>query len=420
MNDMEKLLMEEKHKIDQKQTPPELEDRLRAALFKKENARKKYKFPPIWKTVAAILLLSMLVTYNYQALAYYGKKIIGFDDVVSGTLQQLNEAGMGQVVDESVELQDGVTFKVNGVMTDENRMVLYYTITSNKGNIDQPELSYNPLKITGFFTNSRFEGGGGMVNQDNTAIKGTYSFEPPSPFAKELTLHFNGTYKKIQFNYDPSKAMGSSIKQAINKDVLVDGGVIDFQSITASPTLTVIKGSTNVKEIGQVLQPFAEVSLIANGETVEQSGRGYSSSSKGYTFELKFDALPHDLKSLQLKVNEFIGYDELNKKVPLKEGEEIDLFGKKLTIKGVSVGSEKAEVTVVTDESVLLDEVSVGNEDGQIPLKQSSNHKLEKLSTNMVEERTLIFNSTKQAKHLYIGGIYHMKSYQKVVNIPVN
>ena len=74
----------------------------------------------------------IFVGYNYNGFAYYGKKIMGFDDLMSGTLAELNEEGMGQTIGKSVLLEDGTEFTVDGIMTDANQLILYYTLTNTK------------------------------------------------------------------------------------------------------------------------------------------------------------------------------------------------------------------------------------------------------------------------------------------------
>lgn len=418
-DNIEKRLKDEKQKIDEQIAPPELEGRLRTALFSQKKQR-RLRSPFIWKTIAAILVITMLTSYHYQAFAYYGKKILGFDGIVSDTLQDLNEAGLGQIIDQSFQLKEGITMKLNGLITDENRMILYYTISSANGNLDEPELDYTPSKITGLFTNSMFESGSGKINKANTEIKGTFSFEPPSPFAKKLTLHFHSINKQITFDYDPSKAMEATINQKVNQAVAIDGGEIQFQTITASPTLTTIKGSTDVKEITQVTQPFEQISLIANGELVEPKGNEYSSSFNKTNFELDFDALPKDLQSLQIKVDQYLGYEEVKEKIQLNKGETVEIAGHELTIHDINVSNGQTKVVIATDESVTLDEVSIGDESQKSPLEKVEDQKLTKQQDQIIEERTLIFESTSLPKYLYIEGVHFMKPYNEIINIRLN
>lgn len=421
MNEVEKMLEEEKRRLQAERTPPELENRLRQALNKTPKQPKKpTRSPFLWKTLAAILVLSLLINYNYPALAYYGKKILGFDEITSGTLQELNEVGMGQVVDKQIEWKKGITFEVNGVMTDENRLIMYYTMSSEHGNIDDSYSDLIPSKLFGWMTSAQFENGSGEINEAGTEIKGTFNFESPSPFAKKLTLHFRNSEKELTFGYDPSKAMETIIKQKINQEIKVDGGWIRFDTITASPTMTVIKGKSNVEEIGRISEAFSHIKLLANGEEVETQGGGHGSSIiHGYDFNLNFDALPPDLTSLQLNVEKFIGYDQANEQVGLEKGTKTSISGEELFIKNINVTNEQTEVTIVTDHMVLLDQVAIENNDTRVELKTTVNQTLEKQENGIEKERTLLFDTTEPMEKFIVGGIYYMKDYNETIEIPV-
>ncbi|SFL86522.1 protein of unknown function [Gracilibacillus orientalis] len=313
MSNLKKQMLKEKQQLESLQAPDQLEYRLHNALKSQQtrNSSRKYF---VWKLVAAFLLCSILIGYNYQGLAYYGKKIIGFEDVdvISDTLQNLNEMGNGQSLNESITFENGVTFTVNGVMVDDNQLIIYYTATSETNNIDNPELDFTPMRITGFLTKSHMNSGAGNVSEDESTIKGTYSFEPPNGFAKELTLHFQQSVKTLTFEYDPNKAMGSSLRQKVDKRMPMDTGYLHFKTITASPTATVIKGTSNKETVDQL--SFNQIVLVADGKKIQQLGSSYSSKWRGdYEFEIRFDALPTDVTNLQIRSD-------------LAEGEEIEII----------------------------------------------------------------------------------------------
>lgn len=91
MNEIEKQLAEERSRMEEVKAPDELAGRLRAALDQAP-VRRKRRLPRL-AAVAAVLLVFFLAGYQYNALAYYGKKLLGFDDVMTDTLARLNEAG---------------------------------------------------------------------------------------------------------------------------------------------------------------------------------------------------------------------------------------------------------------------------------------------------------------------------------------
>jgi hypothetical protein len=428
-NNIERVLEEEKKRMDPIESPLELEDRLRKAL---DNTRKPKRVPVIWKTLAVAMILFIFVGYHFNAFAYYGKQILGFDDMITGTLKDLNNAGKGQKIEKSFMLGDETKLTINGIMTDANRMIVYYTVSNPNGVSGSETLSeiFNPSKITGLFTKSNFEGGMGRENEERTEFKGMMDFEPPSPFAKKLTLHYwkyyeNGQMEqaKVTFPYEPNKAMQTEIKQSINKTVKVDKGTIHFDSIVASPTLSVIKGSLKVENFDRLDLALHGIELLANGKSVEIKGSGSRSSLKGRSFEIRFDALPSNLESLELNVKEFIGYKKLNQTIALKDisDESIDIAGEDLWIKTVSSTSNGIEITFVTEETVLLDDVSIGDKTGKTPLETTINQQETKeLEGKVIKERTLLFDTTKMPEYLHIGGMHYMKIYDKKFVIPIN
>jgi hypothetical protein len=428
-NNIERRLEEEKKRMDTIETPHALEDRLRKAL---NNTRKPKRVPVIWKTLAVAMILFIFVGYHFNAFAYYGKQILGFDYIITGTLKDLNNAGKGQKIEKSFILGNETKLTINGIMTDANRMILYYTVSNPNGVSEDDTISeiFNPSKITGLFTNSYAEGGMGQENQDRTEFKGMMDFEPPSPFAKKLTLHYwkylkNGQVEqaKITFPYDPNKAMQKEIEQLINKTVKVDKGTIHFDSIVASPTLTVIKGKLKVENFARLDLALNGIELLANGRSVEIKGSGSRSSLNGRSFEVRFDALPSNLKTLELNVKEFVGYNGLNQTISLDEitNKSVDIGGADLWIKKVTSTSKGIEVTIVTEETVLLDDVSIGDKTGNTPLETTINQQESKeLEGKIIKERTLLFDTTKMPEHLHIGGMHYMKIYDKKFQIPIN
>ncbi|SES05953.1 protein of unknown function [Gracilibacillus ureilyticus] len=300
MSSAKQHIRQKKDQLQKTHAPAELEDRLRERLNKQPTRRPK-RNGIILRSVAALIIVSLLIGYNYQSLAYYGKKIIGYDHITSDTLQHLNDLGMGQVVNKSITFEDGVRFTIDGVIVDDNQLVMFYTMESPQSIEEHPELDHQPTRITGFLTDSNHESGVGEISEDGKVMKGTHSFEPPNGFAKELTVEFFFTSDTLTFSYDPSKAMGHSIKQPINEKITLDDGHLTFKTITASPTLTRITGSGNKALIENI--DFEQMRLLVNGEEISQFGTGYSTGITGTTFEMKFDALPTDYEELAIELH---------------------------------------------------------------------------------------------------------------------
>ncbi len=345
MNNVEKQLAEAKKHIDSITAPEELEERLRGAL---DHAppRKPKRMASLWKLAAVVSLCFIIfVGYHYNAFAFYGKKLFGFDEVMNGTLTELNNEGMGQIVEKKTELEDGTEFTINGIMTDANQLIMYYTLTNPDGLRMLILNILSPSSITGFLTDSVVRGGSSLLNEAGTELKGTIFFDPVSPFSKTLTVHFqqhleNGqmTEKTISFPYDPNQAMQTQIKQSIKKTMTVDKGTVTFDSITATPTSTVIEGTLNVENFDRVHFALGGIQLLANGTPIDLMGGGSQSSLTGMKFDIHFDALPEQLDSLELVMNEFVGYQRLEETISLASMSEkpILLGEKELWIKDVS------------------------------------------------------------------------------------
>ncbi|MEH7253429.1 DUF4179 domain-containing protein [Neobacillus niacini] len=428
MDNLEKRLAEGKKLLDSILAPDELEMSLRSALH---HAPKKTKrFASSWKAAVVALIFIILMGYQYNAVAFYGKKLLGFDEVIDGTLKELNEKGMGQIVEKKTKLEDGTELMINGIISDSNQLVVYYTLSNPKGIDDSLSENFRISRISGFLTNSNAEGGMSLLNDDDTEIKGKMSFEPVSPFSKKLKLYFwqplqndQMIESNIAIPYNPNKAMATEFKQLLKKTFKVDNGTITFHSITASPTMTIIKGTLNVENYSRVDSPLDGIELIANGKPVELMGSGSTSSLRGRTFDIRYDALPKQLDSLELVMKEFVGYQKLDEKMSLSSISEgpITLDGKELWINKVSTTSLGVEITIATEGDVMLDGVSIQTQKEIIPLSTTVNQTYTKQEDGReLKERTLQFDSIANPEYLLIEGMHYMKVYNKKVEIPVD
>lgn len=422
LNNVEKRLTEEKKRLDTLSAPEELEMRLRNALNTAAQPSKMKRVAPIWKVAAIALFFMISVSYHYNAFAFYGKKLLGFEEVLTGTLKELNDEGMGQIVEQKTVLEDGTEFIVNGIIADANQFVMYYTLTNPDGVDDSTTELLSFPKITGFLTNSNGISAMSQINDTQTEIKGTMSFEPVSPFSKQLTIDVGPGVNIITFPYNPNEAMQNEIKQSIKKTIKVDKGEITFKSIKATPTMTVIDGSLNVENFDRIALSFGGIQLIANGTPIDLTGSGTRSSLQGRKFDIRYDALPKRLDSLQLVVNEFVGYQELDERISLSslESEKILLDGKELWINKVITTAQGVEITIATNDDVMLDGVSIESKGESTSLKTTINQISKKQNGREMKERTLLFETTIEPEFLLIEGFHYMKPYNKVIEIPID
>lgn len=305
MNNIEDRLLEERVRLSELSTPEELEARLRKALNTAIPRRKKKRIVKRSWAIAAAILAFMLVAGNqYHVLAYYAKMLLGFDKAIYNTLSELDKHGKGQAVNERFQLEDGTMLTINGLMSDENQFILYYTLSNPNGLRSYDGFEF--IGITGFQTDSDFIISGATTGPTGgvTETKGYVAVNSVSPLAKELTLSY--WYKlpesdqrregQITFPYRPDEALPTKIKQSVN--VTFNDQTITIGTITATPTMTRIEGTLDLKNDQLKQAVLNGIDLIANGDSVS-----LFSSSWQYTtgaFSMKYDALPENLQSLKL------------------------------------------------------------------------------------------------------------------------
>ncbi|MHC0038018.1 DUF4179 domain-containing protein [Pseudoneobacillus sp. C159] len=426
MKRVEERLMEQKEILDSMPVPEELEARLRNAL--NHTQKRKNRKKPMWLIAVVALLFLSVFGYHYNAFAYYSKQIFGFDELLTDTLKDLNNQGLGQKIEKKTLLADGTELTIKGIMADETQLILYYVL-SNPNGIDEDLMMTSSFRnITGFFTNSSAVSGTSIINLEGTEVKGTMSFDPVNPFAKKLTLHYDQQLnhnqqvtQTITFPFNPNEALQSQLKQSIKKKFSVDKGHITFNTITATPISTVIEGTFNIENFDRVDMAFDGIQLIANGSSIPLIGSGSHSALKGRKFELRYDALPKQLDSLQLVINKFVGYEKLEEKIPLTPhtNEPIRIHQQQeLWVKEVKSNGENIEITIATEFDVMLDRVSIETDIGEIPLQTTINQtKTTAEDGRTLKQRTLLFHTTENPKHLLIKGMHYMKLYDYMVEI---
>lgn len=425
---LEQLLRDEQVTINAMQAPEQLEEKLRNSL--EHIPIRKRKSNSKWKIAAVAAIAGIIIISNqYNAFAYYGKKLLGFDEVINGTLQQLNEAGMGQIIDKSKVLADGTELVIDGVMTDANQFIMFYTLRNVKGLLDDSHSIFQAISINGFLTRSMMSSGVATMNDARTEIKGTITFESVNPFAKKLTLSYFQTLNSgqtvndsITFPYNPNQAMQTVFKQSIKEKVKVDKGTLVFNTITATPTVTVIEGSLHVDNLRKVDLPLQGIELHADGVLINEIGSGIKSSPAGTTFDLNFDVIPKDVNSLQLVVKRFVGYEQLDQRIDLKSisDEPIAIGEEIIQVADVQKTDRGIEVMIVTTDQVRLEGVSIVNGTQETELETTINQEyVEKSENSLMKKRTLVFNTSTMPEYLQIDGMHYMKTYDKTIDIPV-
>lgn len=421
--DMEDLLAQAKEPWQSVRAPEETEDRLRAALQRAGRPRRRHR-RALGAAAAALIAAALLAGNSFDALAYYGKKLFGFDAILSDTLQGLNEAGYGQEVNVTKTLRDGTQLTVDGVMSDENQFIVFYTLRNEAG-IDWMSHSVTFWRVSGWFTSATASHGTSAINDEKTEIKGSIAFAPVSPFAKTLTMHYTeaGSHNNISFPYRPHLAMQTVRKLALNAVVNVDNGTIRFQSLTATPTTTHVEGKLTGARFDSAHTTVQGIRLLADGSEVALHGFGHSTAAGGRTFRIRYDALPESFHTLQLEVDNFPSYAELGSHVDLRSGAEgleapIPLGDRNLWVRGIALSQGRVEVTIATEDDVLLDGVALTAGAETFPLERTIGQKPALAADRTaVSERTLVFLGDRMPEAMTIKGMHYAKSYGIVVDV---
>ncbi|TGE35209.1 DUF4179 domain-containing protein [Desulfosporosinus fructosivorans] len=433
MNDIEDILRANKARIDQLEVPDELEARLRDALTRKHASSFKGR---VRIYVAAMIVTLVMLTSNYDVIAFYGKQLLGYEQIMNGTLQQLNELGKGQTIGKSHTFNNGVSLTLDYVMLDENQFLLFYTIKDPSGFVEDYDLlSY--MSVKGFWGEYRHSSSEGKINVDKTQIKYISSFAPPFPFERNLSFRF-GLYEQgklesgqIDFSLNRNTAMGHSLKSNLNQLIQVDETEIMIDSILASPTKTVIKGSFQsifglVKDhlSGERFRPSSfEIKLIANGNEIAVQGGGMTTDLKGMKFNSDFDALPLDLKQLQIELVSFGADHDVNENFKLKttqRNQVLEISNQRVEVHEISQTKAETLITVSSEESLIITKLYLMIDGVKVSLEETINDNYDKLiDGSIIHKRTLRFLGAGENLELFVQRMTYAKNYNKIIDVRV-
>ncbi len=425
MNNLEKLLDNEKGKLDTLEVPSDMENRLRNSLNSIPSKKKK----SVRSKAAALIIVVLLLGYNMNTLAYYGKQLIGYENVMDGTLSELNKLGKGQIIDKSYTFNNGVKITLDGVMLDDNKMIIFYNINDHDGDMQNS----NPIvpNVIGVFGKQYYGGGQGMMDESFKNMNWVMEYDSPQFYEKKMKMQFSldGEQGEILFKLDRNKAMGHSIKLNINEKIQVDGRNITIKSLMASPTSTVIKGQIqNILELGldyikeERFRPEElSVILIADGIEIETRGSGMGTNNKGINFDISYDALPEDTKKVELKLTSFGGDHDTKELVKLVKGESksIKALNQDISIDNIYEEKGKTYITITTEENLVLSRVYLNVDGEKISLLKTIPGDLDKIvdgdNVRINSTRTLEFEGTGEELQLDIQRIRYNKEYDKIL-----
>lgn len=345
MGNVEHELKNKKVEIDNIEIPDELENRLRAALncCKTQEAKTRIRAPWLvrrWALTAALVFVVLFGAMNYDVFAYYGKKILGYDEITYGSMKDLNYMGMGQEINKAYTFKNGTVVSLDGVMLDDNKLAIMYSV---KGINEEAVGDYSVEPLTGYFGRYYMRSGQGIFNEEKDEVRWVQEYETPWMFDRSLTFNImsrtddvsKGEIGRISFKLDMNKAIKRTVKCDINKTVDFQGMKYNFTSLSATPMSVVIEGNIELSSendrklftsqdlMGTRRNLHVELleTYIKDGKTeteILQGGiSGMSSSMEGITFKYEFDGLKPDIKQLELNIVKFEDMREIDKTIDI-------------------------------------------------------------------------------------------------------
>jgi cbb3-type cytochrome oxidase subunit 3 len=415
--------------LDNIKVPDELEGRLRIAINK--SSKKKGK-----GLIAAVLILFVICFYGYDAIAYYGKRILGYDKTMYGNIKELNEKGRGQEINKSFRFNDGTEIKLDGIIFDDNKLIAFIKEYSISG-FDKTTMNYsiNGLRFMKYGNQS----GAGNYNKERTEINWIFEFEPPAIYEKWLSLEItkiaDGKVEegKIKFTLDRNKAMGHTVKQDINKTVSIEDINIKFDKITISPIAAVVDGEItggpsfngDFLTNGNTDHPLVDFDLIINGKAYNCGSRSMGGSNEKMQFKNESITVPSDVQTLKINNIKLATEVFVDKMVKIKSDSKdlkVDTQKGNIIIKKVRQDNKSTYITIKSDmdfninDNPVLTIFSAGNEFASSKQVIDSRY-----SENGREytERTFKFETLGDEMELGIKVVYEIKRSSEVIDIPV-
>lgn len=440
MRDFEDELKNKKLDIDNMEVPEELECRLREALNSTEKASAKKSFKEIWLmrhklVAAALIVIVFLGAYNYDVFAYYGKKILGYDEVTVGSLKELNESGKGQEINKSYKFKNGAEVILGGVILDSNKLVAMYTI---KGESEEIINNFNIQGINGELKASYSpHGGSGKTSDDKKEIRWVMEFEAPKAFDKNLTFNILcntkdvscGEMGKIPFKLDRKKAIQLTLKCNVNQTVDFQGIKYKFTTVSATPLSVVLEGKIQVGSIKdrktwsnrnlnvELWQTYVKEGKIIT-EKIDQRSGGTSSGVLGIKFQYDFDGLKPNLKKLTLKVVKVVKTQMIGRTVDVSmQTTNIKVVPEteELIIRDVKEQDGNTIVTFVGEKDIAF--VTALMIDGKQADTIEENFKMVQVNSKECLEKTIKFQGSGKKMNLLFKEISHETYINKEITV---
>lgn len=376
MKNIEAELINKKIQIDEIEVPEELEDRLRKALnnpqkFSKEGTKRKCWIMRHKWIAAGIGFFMFIGLYNLDALAHYGRKIMGYDEIASQSLKEINEQGGVQEVNNSYTYKNGIQLVLDGVILDENKLEVMYRLIGDEDKIY--EMNTTPPTIKTELGSCNPVSGVASKTEDGKGLSIIKDYESPSIKAKTLTFALaskDGEEAKFTFEIDSIKVIGNTIKSTLSETVEFDGIKYNFTDLCASPLSVVIKSKVEVTSEGDknlfILNPFAPNSV--RRELKVELIEIYEKDGKEVTENLEIQGWEEEVIDDEVFFNyEFSGLKPNVKKLLLRAVKTDDI---KRLDKEIKINKNISNLRLVADtEELIIKEVREENGDTVVVLQ---------------------------------------------------
>lgn len=274
-------------------------------------------------------------------------------------MKELNEKGLRQAVEQSIQLNDGTIVTIDGIVSDTNRVIVYYR-EENKEHPLHDYFSFN--KIEGFLTNTYFSSGSSQTNNDSHQCTGMAIFEAVSTFAKKLALSIrdndSGEQYTLNFPYNANKAIPITLKHALNHKFKTDTGIISVQHIISTGASTLITGKFN-QSIDRYLNSTININLYADGKLIPWQQNGINSFLfGGDNFEVFYDAIPANTKKLEIKLENFNAYEKVANSFAIEKEATYKVGFNKLRMIDITQQNNQTLITIASEHNIAFDQVS--------------------------------------------------------------
>lgn len=254
----EEQLMKMKQHYDQTAIPEQLDSYIHAGVQRaKKHRKRRFQTVAMGSTAAAIILLLLVSIRVSPAFANYMSQLPGMERIVAVIqgdkgLESAIDHDYIQIVGKS-DTDKGITFKVDEMIADDAKIVIFYSISGDHVNPDGILEETQILDERGKEIHAMYSG---MAHRDGKGrIDIDFGHEGKLPeqlsIKTRLTGQSNTTFE-VNFPVNQAKFANQKETIALNETVIVEGQKLTFKELIIYPTkmaLRVHYDEENTKEL---------------------------------------------------------------------------------------------------------------------------------------------------------------------------